>query len=175
MNNKLCSVASALFTSGLRRDLCVSKAGDGLGIARKQAILQGEKEQDHLLWTLTQISVTNSSPPANSAAAIWSPSPPMHPQQPYPSVSLHSTSSYTRASISLHNVHTHTVASSPPFTQAANTPHPSSLPYLVALTAPDPIQFVNLVSVHVSILSNTSDPGLDRPLVQISRAATRHG
>lgn len=114
-------------------------------------------------------------PPANSTAAIWSPSPPMRPQQPYPSVSLHSTSSYTLASISLHNVHTHTVASSPPFTQAANTPHPSSLPYLVALIAPDPIQFINLVSVRVSILSNTSDPGLDRPLVQISRAATWHG
>lgn len=79
MNNRLCLVASVLFTSGPHRDLCGSKTGAGLGIARKQQGDGGRTGPPVLDARATYpISFTTSSPPANSTAAIWSPSLPMH-------------------------------------------------------------------------------------------------
>lgn len=60
--------------------LCGSKAGDELGIARKQPEDRGRTGLSTLdVRAINPISVTSSSPPTNSTAAIWSLSPPVQP------------------------------------------------------------------------------------------------
>lgn len=67
MNNKLCSAASVLFTLGPHRDLYGSKAGHGLGIARKQPGDGGRTGPPALDARATYtISVTSSSPITSS-------------------------------------------------------------------------------------------------------------